>query len=131
MVTSFRSPATASSPRRENWRNPKTNRPVQPYPPQTDSRGVPYFLCIGGRVLHREIPRQSLEILEADLDPDRFAAIALLLQILLQPLAEVQKVWDRAGRSSRELLGMRLAVFLAVFVPLLVLGLFIMVQLAP
>ncbi|MGZ9005510.1 MAG: YeeE/YedE thiosulfate transporter family protein, partial [Burkholderiales bacterium] len=43
----------------------------------------------------------------------------------------IQKIGNRGGIMLPDLLGMRLAVFLAVFVPLLVLGLFVMAQLAP
>ncbi|HRQ59380.1 MAG TPA: YeeE/YedE thiosulfate transporter family protein [Azoarcus taiwanensis] len=43
----------------------------------------------------------------------------------------IQKVGNRGGVMLPDLLGMRLAVFLAVFVPLLVLGLFVTTQLAP
>lgn len=43
----------------------------------------------------------------------------------------IQKIGNRGRIMLPDLLGMRLAVFLAVFVPLLVLGLFVMAQLAP
>lgn len=43
----------------------------------------------------------------------------------------IQKIGNRGGIMLPDLLGMRLAVFLAVFVPLLVLGLFVVAQLAP
>jgi uncharacterized membrane protein YedE/YeeE len=43
----------------------------------------------------------------------------------------IEKIGNRGGIMLPDLLGMRLAVFLAVFVPLLVLGLFVMAQLAP
>ncbi len=43
----------------------------------------------------------------------------------------IEKIGNRGGIMLPDLLGMRLGVFLAVFVPLLVLGLFVMEQLAP
>jgi uncharacterized protein len=43
----------------------------------------------------------------------------------------IQKIGNRGSIMLSDLLGMRLAVFLAVFVPLLVLGLFIMARMAP
>jgi len=43
----------------------------------------------------------------------------------------IQRIGNRGGIMLPDLLGMRLAVFLAVFVPLLVLGLFVLAQLAP
>lgn len=43
----------------------------------------------------------------------------------------IEKIGNRGGIMLPDLLGMRLAVFLAIFVPLLVLGLFVMAQLAP
>jgi len=43
----------------------------------------------------------------------------------------IQKIGNRGGIMLPDLLGMRLAVFLALFVPLLVLGLFVVAQLAP
>jgi uncharacterized membrane protein YedE/YeeE len=43
----------------------------------------------------------------------------------------IQKLGSRGGIMLPDLLGMRLVVFLAVFVPLLVLGLFVMAQLTP
>ena len=43
----------------------------------------------------------------------------------------IEKIGNRGGTMLPDLLGMRLAVFLAVFVPLLVLGLFVVAQLAP
>ena len=43
----------------------------------------------------------------------------------------IQKIGNRGCIMLPDLLGMRLAVFLAMFVPLLVLGLFVMAQLAP
>jgi len=43
----------------------------------------------------------------------------------------IQRIGNRGGIMLPDLLGMRLAVFLAVFVPLLVLGLFVMAQMAP
>ncbi|MFN2286867.1 MAG: YeeE/YedE thiosulfate transporter family protein [Chromatocurvus sp.] len=43
----------------------------------------------------------------------------------------IQKIGKRGRIMMPDLLGMRLAVFLAVFVPVLVLGLFVMAQLAP
>jgi len=43
----------------------------------------------------------------------------------------IQKIGNRGGIMLPDLLGMRLGVFLALFVPLLVLGLFVVAQLAP
>jgi uncharacterized protein len=43
----------------------------------------------------------------------------------------IQKIGNRGGIMLSDLLGMRLAVFLAVFVPLLVLGLFLLARMAP
>jgi uncharacterized membrane protein YedE/YeeE len=43
----------------------------------------------------------------------------------------IQKIGNRGDIMLPDLLGMRVAVFLAVFVPLLILGLFVMAQLAP
>jgi len=43
----------------------------------------------------------------------------------------IEKIGNRGGIMLPDLLGMRLAVFLALFVPLLVLGLFVVAQLAP
>jgi hypothetical protein len=43
----------------------------------------------------------------------------------------IQKIGNRGGIMLPDLLGMRLAVFLALFVPLLILGLIILAQLAP
>lgn len=43
----------------------------------------------------------------------------------------IEKIGNRDGIMLPDLLGMRLAVFLALFVPLLILGLFILAQLAP
>ncbi len=43
----------------------------------------------------------------------------------------IEKIGNRGGIMLPDLPGMRLAPFLAVFVPLLILSLFVMVQLAP
>lgn len=43
----------------------------------------------------------------------------------------IQKIGNRGGIMLPDLLGMRLTVFLAVFVPLLVLGLFVLAQVSP
>ena len=45
--------------------------------------------------------------------------------------ATIQKIGNRGRIMLPDLLGMRFAVFLAVFVPALVLGLFLIAQLAP